>query len=298
MEKILRERFEIPSDFDKFKYYKEHDGTEIFKWINRADSQSIRIILFDGTVYHYLHYISHESESSFIDRLELSVALNDEDRMYAEDFLKKMFFDDAKKLHINLEKSTAAQFGNRKYLKLEYEQFSGERYVYSYGAKICMSVYQDKRIVTECIGGIAHVFETDAPFILGEDDYKKAFPIELCYNQYFKRGTLPVYSVKVGFLSEIDKCVLETSFEPVKMMVHGYEFDDDTYYEDDPEKLAQMEIIDKNYAYDIILSKKRIRHVMAETKNEGFVPAITIENPNGIREGKFDIIATTGELLN
>ncbi len=298
MEKILRERFEIPSDFDEFKYYKEPDGTENFKWINRADSQSVRIILFDGTAYHYLHYIPHESESSFIDRIELSVALNDEDKMFAEDFLKKMFFDDAKKLHINLEKSTATQFDNYKYLKIEYEQFSGERYVYSYGAKICMNIYKDKRIVTECIGWIAPDFETDAPFILGEDDYKKAFPIELYYKEIFKRGTLPVYSVKVGFLSEIDKCVLETYFAPIHTMVHGYEFDDDTFYEDDPEKLAQIEVIDKNYAYDIILSKKRIRHVMAKTTNEEFVPAITIENPNGIREETFDIIATTGELLN
>lgn len=209
-----------------------------------------------------------------------------------------MFLDDAKKLQINFEKSTAVQFDNYKYLKIEYDQFSGERYVYSYGAKICMMVYQDKYIVTECIGGIANIFESNAPFILGEDDYKKAFPIELFYRKFLGKGTLPVYSVRVGFLSELDKCVLETSFAPIKPMSHGVEFDDDTFYEDDEEKLAQMEMIDKNYAYDIILAEKRIRHVIAETKNEGFIPAITIENPSGNREETIDIIATTGELLN
>lgn len=298
MEKILRKRFEIPSDFDEFKYYKEHNGAENFKWTNSADGQSIWIILFNGAIYLYVHYIPHKSDNSIVDRLEINTALTDADKRFAEAFLEKMFSEDAEKLYINLEKSTAVQFDDYKYLKIEYEQFSGERYVFSYGARICMMVCQDNYIVTECRGGIAHISESDVPFILGKDDYKRAFPIELCYRKSFGKGTLPVYSVKVGFLSEVDKSVLETSFAPVKTRGHGVEFDDDTFYEDDEEKLAQMELIDKNYAYDIILSKKKIRHVMAETTSQEFIPAITIENPNGNREGTFDIIATTGELLN
>lgn len=294
MEKTLRERFEISADFDEMEYRKENNGAENFKWKNSKNGQSIRIFLFEGKVYHYIHHIPKENNVS----IAPCISLTDADKEAAEKFLEKMFPSDVEKLVLNIEKAKAFQFDDYKCLKIEYEQFFGERYVYSYGACMCLHVYQNKRVITECRGFIAHINCEYTPFKLGFDDYKKAFPIELSYEKILKRGTLPIYSVKVGYLNELDGAVVETRFEPIKTMTHGVQIEDNTFYETDMAKLAQMKLIDKNCAYNIILSKNKIRHVMVETKNEEFVPAITIADAEGFCERKIRIIATTGELIN